>query len=112
MEGIAVMAASVQEFFGGLETRIDPKKTAGMNCTYQFNITGEGGGDWYVVLTDGQPKVSEGTADNPSITLSADSSNWLDIVNGKTSGQMAFLTGKLKIKGDMALAMKLQSLMG
>jgi putative sterol carrier protein len=33
-------------------------------------------------------------------------------VNGKTSGQMAFLTGKLKIKGDMALAMKLQSLLG
>lgn len=106
------MAATVQEFFANLESRIDPKKTAGMNCTYQFNITGEGGGDWYVVLADGQPSVHEGTAENPNITLTADSANWLDIVNGKSSGQMAFLTGKLKIKGDMALAMKLQSLLG
>lgn len=106
------MAASVQEFFGGLESKIDTKKTAGMNCTYQFNITGDGGGDWYVVLTDGQPKVQEGIAENPNIALTAGSAHWLDIVNGKTSGQMAFLTGKLKIKGDMALAMKLQSLLG
>ena len=106
------MAASVQEFFGGLENKIDTKKTAGMNCTYQFNITGDGGGVWYVILTDGHPKVHEGTAENANITLTADAGNWINIVNGKTSGQMAFLTGKLKIKGDMALAMKLQSLMG
>lgn len=106
------MADSVQEFFGGLESKIDTKKTAGMNCTYQFSIAGDGGGEWYVVLSDGQPAVHEGTAENPNITLNADAGNWLDIVNGKTSGQMAFLTGKLKVKGDMSLAMKLQSLMG
>jgi putative sterol carrier protein len=106
------MAESAQQFFSDLESRIDRSKTAGMNATYQFHITGEGGGDWYVVLEDGQPQVHEGTAENPNITLTADSKHWLDVVNGKTSGQMAFLTGKLKIKGDMGLAMKLQSVLG
>ena len=106
------MAASVQEFFSGRESKIDTKTPAGMNCTYQFHIAGEGGVDWYVVLENGVPAVHEGTNETANIALNADAGNWLDIVNGKTSGQMAFLTGKLKIKGDMALAMKLQSLLG
>jgi len=98
------------EYFNGLEQRIDTSKTAGMNSTFQFHIEGEDGGKWYIKLTDGQPEVSEGEAENPNIVLTCDSQNWIDIVTGKMSGQTAFLTGKLKIQGDMSLAMKLQSL--
>ncbi|MCL4692852.1 MAG: SCP2 sterol-binding domain-containing protein, partial [Candidatus Hydrogenedentes bacterium] len=47
--------------------------------------------------------------ENPSITLTASDEDWMKIVSGQLSGQTAFLTGKLKIKGDVSLAMKLQS---
>jgi putative sterol carrier protein len=106
------MADSVEQFFSELQGKIDPAKTAGMNQTYQFNIEGDGGGNWYVKLTDGQPEVVQGVSDSPNITLTADASNWLDIATGKMNGQTAFLTGKLKIQGDMSLAMKLQSIIG
>ena len=104
--------ATVTEFFEGLQAKIDPNKIAGMNATYQFNITGDGGGEWYVKLSDGQPEVKPGQAETPNITLTATAENWLDIGSGKLSGQTAFLTGKLKIQGDMSLAMKLQSILG
>ena len=105
------MVGSVGEFFTSLEERIDPQKTAGVNATFQFDITGEGGGQWYVSLNDGAPKVASGAAEAPSITLTASAADWMDIIAGKLSGQSAFLTGKLRIQGDIALAMKLQSIL-
>jgi len=106
------MADSVEQFFNELQGHINTANTVGMNQTFQFNIEGEGGGNWYVAFTDGQPEVVQGTADSPNITLTCDSANWLDIATGKMNGQTAFLTGKLKIQGDMSLAMKLQSVIG
>lgn len=101
--------ATVAEFFSELQGKVDPTKIAGMNATYQFDISGDQGGTWHVKLADGAASVVDGPAENPSITLTATDQNWLDIVSGKLSGQTAFLTGKLKIKGDMGLAMKLQN---
>ena len=103
------MADTVAGFFSELQSKVDPAKIAGMNATYQFAISGDGGGDWYVTLADGTAQVAAGTAETPSITLTASVEDWLKIVSGQLSGQTAFLTGKLKIKGDMSLAMKLQS---
>jgi len=103
------MADTVEGFFAELNDKVDPSKAAGMNATFQFDITGDGGGQWYVKFTDGQPEIAQGTAENPNITMTADAENWLKIAKGELGGQTAFLTGKLKIKGDMSLAMKLQS---
>jgi len=98
------------DFFNTLAAKVDPTKTAGMTAVYQFVITGEGGGEWFAKITDGAVQIAPGVAENPSITLTVDSGDWEDIVSGKMNGQTAFLTGKLKIKGDMGLAMKLPSL--
>lgn len=107
------MAESAKEFFDGMEAGIDTEKVKGINATYQWDITGDGGGKWYAVFSDENGvSVSEGETENPNITITVDSANWLDIVDGKLNGQMAFLTGKLKIQGDMTLAMKLQSITG
>ncbi len=106
------MADSVAEFFDSLESRIDSSKTAGMNAIFQFHISGDNGGDWQVKLLNGVPSVVPGVAEDPSIVISASDADWLSIVNGSLSGQAAFLTGRLKVQGDMSLAMKLQSLLG
>ena len=104
------MPENVKEAFDGMADNFNGEKAAGMNCTYQWDVTGDGGGKWNAVIADGAITVAEGEADSPSITITVTSGDWLDILNGKLDGQMAFMSGKLKIKGDMSLAMKLKTL--
>lgn len=107
------MADTPAEFFNNMKDNLDPEKIKGINATYQWDISGDNGGKWYASFSDDDGvTVSEGEAENPNITISVADSDWMDIVDGKLNGQMAFLTGKLKIQGDMTLAMKLQNLTG
>jgi putative sterol carrier protein len=98
---------SVQEFFDGLPGRADPERLGGMNNTYVFDI--EGAGAWTVKIADGAIDVSEGAGD-ADVTFSANAENFEKIVNGEQNPTTAYMTGKLKIKGDMGAAMKLQKL--
>lgn len=83
-------------------------KFAGANIVYQFVITGEGGGTWSLRLKDTYELVEEPTP-NANCTLTMDANDWVDMVTGKLNPQMAFMSGKIKIDGDMSLALKLGS---
>lgn len=101
--------SEVAAFFDQVPEKVNKDKIQDMNCVYQFNITGDGGGDWNIAIANGEAKVSEGVVDSPDITLTMSDENFVNLLQGKLNGQMAFMTGKLKIKGEMGLAMKLQS---
>ena len=88
-----------------------PDVVSKINAIYQFNISGPGGGSWSVDCTTPGGKVSEGSSATPRCTVAATDADFLNIVNGKLNAQMAFMSGKLKIQGDMGLAMKLQQLL-
>jgi putative sterol carrier protein len=103
------MSETTQRFADELRSRVEPNRTAGMKATYQFVIADENGAAVHADIRDGQVEVVDGPAPSPDITLTATLEDWQRIVTGDLSGQMAFLTGKLKIQGDMTLAMKLQS---
>ena len=98
--------ATVKGFFEGLPDKLNakPEKIAGMNCVYQFRVTDAA---WNVKLADGKVAVAEGEAPSPNCTVTMAEADFLDLVSGKLNGQMAFLTGKLKVAGDMGLALKL-----
>jgi putative sterol carrier protein len=82
-----------------------------INATYKFVVNGEGGGTWHVDLTQPGGRVTAG--DQPAkCTITVGAKELVDMANGKLSPQMAFMTGKLKIGGDMAMALKLGSLFG
>jgi putative sterol carrier protein len=99
---------SVQEFFEGLPTRVTPDRIEGMNNTYVFDI--EGAGVWTVAVADGGITVSEGAAGAADCTFSTSEENFAKIVAGEQNPTTAYMTGKLKIKGDMGAAMKLQKI--
>jgi len=101
------MADTVQEFFDGLSTRADAEKTAGMNNSYLFDI--EGAGQWLVSVNDGNVEVTEGGGEADT-TITTSEENFLAISRGELNPTTAYMTGKLKIKGDMGAAMKLQKL--
>ena len=101
------------EIFSEMETRVsqNSSKIQGMNATYQFDLTGDDGGLWNVALADGNATFNQGQAENPNITITMASNDFVDLATGKLDGTMAFMSGKLKIKGDMGLAMKLQNIL-
>jgi putative sterol carrier protein len=98
---------NAREFFEGLESRIDPSRTAGMTNSYVFEI--DGAGTWKVDVQDGSVSVSEGGGDADA-TISASEETFEQIASGDLNATTAYMTGKLKIKGDMGAAMKLQKL--
>src|SRR5437764_11023803 len=98
------MAETVQEFFQNLESRADSSKTAGMTNSYLFDI--EGAGRWKVDVDDGKVSVSEGDGDADAV-ISASEETFEKIIAGEQNPTSAYMTGKLKIKGDMSAPMKL-----
>ena len=101
------MSETVQEFFNNLESHADPAKTAGMTNSYLFDI--EGAGQWKVDVDNGALSVAEGGGDADA-TISTSLETFEKIVAGDLNPTSAYMTGKLKIKGDMGAAMKLQKL--
>ena len=101
---------TVNETFDAMATRFRADKSTGTNAVIQYDVSGDGGGTWHAVIKDGTCMVKPGAATNPTLTLQISSQDWLDMLSGKQSGQMLFMSGKLKVKGDMGLAMKLGSM--
>jgi putative sterol carrier protein len=101
------MTASSREFFEGLESRIDPARTAGMTNTYLFEVDGQ---RWTVAVDDGTVKVTEGDAGGSDVTISTSEDTFVKIASGEQNPTSAYMTGKIKVKGDMGAAMKLQKL--
>lgn len=107
---MAGTAEAIKEIFAQMPGQINPDAAKGMNSVIQFNLSGDGGGNYYVEIKDGTAKVSEGTHPSPNMTMTLAASDYVDLIMGKLNGQMAFMSGKLKIAGDMGLAMKMQTL--
>jgi putative sterol carrier protein len=104
------VADQVKEIFNAMPANLNADAAKGMNAVIQFNLTGDGGGNYYVTIKDGTCTVSEGTHQSPNMTMTMAAQDYVDMISGKLNGQMAFMSGKLKIAGDMGLAMKMQSL--
>ena len=98
---------TVQEFFDALPSRVDPAKTAGMNNSFAFDIADVGA--WTVTVADGVVSVAEGQND-ADCTISASGETLMKIASGEANPTTAYMTGKLKINGDMGAALKLQKL--
>jgi putative sterol carrier protein len=101
------MAETVQDFFANLPSRADSSKTAGMTNSYLFDI--EGAGQWTVDVDNGAVTVAEGGGD-ADVTIATSQEVFEKIIAGEQNPTSAYMTGKLKVKGDMGAAMKLQKL--
>ena len=104
---------TTKEMFTEMQKRMDgnPTKLAGIKAVYQFDINGADPGVYSVAIADGKGMVTEGHHPSPNITITIASNDFADMVEGKLDGVAAFMGGKLKVKGDMMLAMQLQSLL-
>lgn len=100
-----------KEFFEKvLPAKFDPSKAAGVDVIIQLNITGPNGGDWIVTIKDQKLGTQQGLHPSPSLAIRMADTDYVDLINGKLSGERAFMTGKLKFKGNMALALRLKEI--
>lgn len=100
---------TVEQLIKNHEKAFQPEKAMGLDAVIQYHLTGEEGGDWIITIKDDKCIVQEGIAENPKMTLTADAREFGDILLGKMDGMAAFMQGKLKLSGDLNLAMKLTS---
>ena len=104
---------TVKETFEAMSGRFRPERAQGLKAVIQYDITGPEGCTYHVDIQDGHCALREGGAtQQPSLTLTMSAQDWLDMLGGKLSGQVAFMSGKLKHKGDMSLLMRLPGLFG
>ncbi|MBX3026156.1 SCP2 sterol-binding domain-containing protein [bacterium] len=98
------------EIFDSIARSYDPATAKGLSGTIQFNLSGADGGEWYLSVGEGGIDVGRGAAPAAALTVSASATDYAAIATGKIPPQVAFMQGKLKFKGDLGLAMKMQGL--
>jgi putative sterol carrier protein len=101
------MALTIESLMSKMSGAFVPEKSPGLVAVIQFKFTGEEAGDWYADIKDGAVDVQKGVHASPKMTLTADSADYLKIFTGELDGMKAFMEGKLKLTGDLNLAMKL-----
>ena len=95
---------TIKEVFEMMPSAFKPEAAKGIDAVFQYNISGEGGGDWYITVKDQKCEISEGQADNPTTTLKIADEDFVKMLTGELNPMTAFTSGKLKIEGDMMKA--------
>ncbi|OGO34312.1 MAG: hypothetical protein A2Z16_12670 [Chloroflexi bacterium RBG_16_54_18] len=97
----------VQELMKRMPKAFIPEAAKGVNAVIQYKLTGAEAGEWVVTIRDGACTVETGTVENQSMTLMADSQDYKDIISGKLDAMAAFMQQKVKLTGNLNLALAL-----
>jgi putative sterol carrier protein len=96
-----------QEVFDSMRGSFQPARAKGVHARYQWDLSGPQGGQWWIDVEDGKYKMGKGKIDNPNVTFVAKDKDWVAVSNHQLGGTWAYLTGRLRIRGDQGLARKL-----
>lgn len=97
---------SVNELIRKMPAALNPAAASSMQSTIQYSISNP----MYIVIDNGQCTVHEGVAHSPDVNLQMADEDLAALLKGEMNGVTAFMTGKLKLEGDMMLAQRLPSL--
>lgn len=96
-----------QQVFDAMRSSFQPAKAKGVHVSYQWDLSGPNGGQWWIEVNDGTYKMGKGTIPDPSVTFIAKDKDWVAICHDQLSGTWAYMTGRLKVRGDQGVARKL-----
>jgi NAD(P)-dependent dehydrogenase (short-subunit alcohol dehydrogenase family)/uncharacterized OB-fold protein/putative sterol carrier protein len=100
----------VQAVFDKMLGSFKADAAGGVNVTFQFNISGQGGGEWYCVIKDASCTVEKGIHEKPVCTIKMAAGDFLAMMGGKLPAMQAFTSGKLQIGGDVMKSQLLEKL--
>jgi putative sterol carrier protein len=102
----------VEEIFPAMVSNFNAEKASGVNGVIQFDLSGENGGLYWIKIEDGVCTSGKGQAENPRMTIKASADDYHNVATGNLNAMQAFMSGKIKVQGDMSLAMKMTSMFG
>ncbi|HLR23429.1 MAG TPA: SCP2 sterol-binding domain-containing protein [Pseudogracilibacillus sp.] len=105
--------AEVSSVFKEIEEALqsDGSLAKGVEAVYQFQLDGDESNVYQLNLQGENSVTSEGAKDDADCTLKMSSDDFVKMTEGELNGTQAFMSGKLKIKGNMGLALKLQDIL-
>jgi 3-hydroxy-3-methylglutaryl CoA synthase/NAD(P)-dependent dehydrogenase (short-subunit alcohol dehydrogenase family) len=106
----AEAGGSVQAIFDGMAQSFRADAAAGIDVVFQFDIAGEGGGEWFCIIKDGTCSIRAGSHDKPACTIKMAAEDFLAMMGGKLQAMQAFTSGKLQIEGDVMRSQLLEKL--
>ena len=105
------MPLTIADLMEKMSGALIPEKAAGVDAVIHFKFTGPEAGEWNAVIRDGRADLARGIPNSkPTMTLTADSSDFINILTGELDGMHAFMQGKIKLAGDLNLAMKMMQM--
>ena len=104
------MALEAKTLIDQLISNFPPDKAAGLDAEIQLNLTGAGGGNWIIKFAGGKVTGIEGKTAAPRLTVTTSLADINAIAEGKLDGMAAFMQGKIKLDGDVGLAMRMVNL--
>ena len=96
-----------QEVFDSMRGSFQSAKAKGVHARYQWDLSEPQGGQWWIDVNDGKYEMGKGKIENPNVTFVATDKDWVAVSNHQLGGTWAYLSGRLKIRGDQGLARKL-----
>lgn len=96
-----------QDVFDAMRGSFQPRKAKGVHASYQWNLSGPNGGEWWIEVNDGAYRMGKGKIADPTVTFMATDKDWVAICHDQLSGTWAYLTGRLKVRGNQGVARKL-----
>jgi len=96
-----------QDVFDAMRGSFQPAKARGVHARYQWDLSGPKGGQWWIAVNDGTYKMGKGKIPDPNVTFITTDKDWVAICHDQLSGTWAYLTGRLKVRGDQGVARKL-----
>jgi putative sterol carrier protein len=91
----------IEDVFEKMPETFQADVAVGVDAVFQFKVSGPEGGDWHVIVRGGACRVEKGLSDNPTTTLQLADKDFLPLMTGQLSGMQAYMTGKLKLSGDI-----------
>jgi putative sterol carrier protein len=100
----------LEKVFNGMSESFNPDKAAGQQAVVQYEITAPDGSHEYAMrIADGRCEIDRGQAESPRVTLRIGLADFLRLITGAANGMQLFMTGKLKVSGDLFFAQTYQS---
>jgi putative sterol carrier protein len=99
-----------QQVLDQRQDAFEADKAKGVHASYQWEISGPNGGDWWLIVTDGTYKSGKGKIHNPNVTFVASDEDWVAMSNKTLSVSWAYLTGRLQIQGSHRLVRELDKI--
>ena len=96
-----------QQVFDSMRDSFQPAKAKGVHARYQWDLSGPNGGQWWIEVNDGTYKMGKGKIPDPNVTFIATDKDWVAICHDQLSGTWAYLSGRLRVRGDQGIARKL-----